>query len=205
MTNSNIKAIIFDYGNVLIEWDPRYVYNRYFPNDSEGMENFLQEVDFMGWNAYQDKGRTFKEGVADLSAQFPHYSHLIQAYHDHWKDSIGTAYWETVEIMKQLKAKGYPLYGLSNWSAETFPYARAKYDFFNLLDGMVISGHVGHVKPEPEIYDIMLEKIDRPAQECLFIDDSLPNIKQANTMGFKTIHFTSPEQLKKELTQLGLL
>jgi len=205
MTNTDIQAIIFDFGNVLIEWNPRFVYDRYFPNDPEGMERFLKDVDFMGWNAHQDKGRTFKEGVADLSAQFPHYSHLIQAYHDNWKDSIGAAYSETVETMKQLKAKGYPLYGLSNWSTETFPYAREKYDFFNLLDDMVISGYVGHVKPEPEIYHILLKKIGMPAQECLFIDDSLPNIKQANTMGFNTLHFTSPKKLKKELIQLGLL
>jgi len=205
MINSNIKAIIFDYGNVLVEWDPRHVYNRYFPSDPENMERFLNEVDFMGWNALQDKGRTFKEGVADLSRQFPQYAHLIQAYHDDWTDSIGAAYWETIEIMKQLKTKGHPLYGLSNWSIETFPYAREKYDFFDLLDDMVISGAVGYAKPEPEIYHIMLEKIDRPAQECLFIDDSLPNINQANTMGFKTIHFTSAEKLKNELTQLGLL
>ncbi|HSO13335.1 MAG TPA: HAD family phosphatase [Anaerolineales bacterium] len=200
-----IKAIIFDYGNVLIEWNPRYVYQPYFPNDTEGMERFFKEVDFMGWNAKQDKGRTFKEGVASLSSQFPHYSHLIQAYHDNWKDSIGVAYWETVEIMKRLKRKGYPLYGLSNWSAETFPYARAKYDFFDLFDDMVISGTVGYVKPEPEIYHIILEKIGRPARECLFIDDSLPNIIQAAKMGFNTVHFTASEQLKKELTQLGLL
>jgi len=203
--NKLIKAIIFDYGNVLLEWNPRNVYQRYFPNDPAGMENFLQEVDFMNWNARQDKGRSFKEGVADLSKQFPHYSHLIQAYHDNWKDSIGTASWGTVEIMKQLKQKGYMLYGLSNWSAETFPIARAKYDFFNLLDDMVISGAVGYVKPEPEIYRLMLDKIKRPARECLFIDDSLPNILQANTMGFNTIHFTAPEQLKTDLTQMGLL
>jgi 2-haloacid dehalogenase len=202
---SPIKAIIFDYGNVLIEWNPRYVYNRFFPNDTEGMERFLKEVDFMGWNAKQDKGRPFKEGVANLSAQFPHYAHLIQAYHDHWKDSIGFAYWGTVEIMKQLKQKGYSLYGLSNWSAETFPYARAKYDFFDLLDDMVISGMVGYAKPEPEIYHIMLEKIGKPAEECLFIDDSLPNIHQANTMGFVTIHFQSSEKLKIDLENLGIL
>jgi 2-haloacid dehalogenase len=205
MKNSKIKAIIFDFGGVLIEWDPRRLYQRYFPGNREDMEHFLNEVDFMGWNAHQDRGRTFKEGVADLSRQFPQHAHLIQAYHDNWKDSIGAACWDTVEIMKQLKAKGYPLYGLSNWSAETFPLAREKYDFFNLLDDMVISGHVGYVKPEPEIYQILLERIPRPARECLFIDDSLPNIRQANTMGFDTIHFTSPEQLNEELTRLGLL
>lgn len=200
-----IKAIIFDYGNVLIEWNPRYVYQDYFPNDPDGMENFLVEVDFMGWNTHQDRGRTFREGVADLSATFPQHAHLIQAYHDNWKDSIGKSYTGTVEIMKQLKQMGYPLYGLSNWSAETFPHAREKYDFFELLDDMVISGEVGHVKPEPEIYHLMLEKIGKPTQECLFIDDSLPNIQQAQKMGFETIHFQSPEQLAARLRELHIL
>ena len=202
---SNIKAIIFDYGNVLLDWNPRNVYRRYFPNDNEAMERFLQEVNFMEWNAYQDKGRPFVEGVAILSKQFPQYAELIQAYHEHWIDSIGEAFNGTVEILKQLKRAGYPLYGFSNWSAETFPYARAKYDFFDLFDDMVISGAVGFVKPEPEIYRIILDKIGRPAQECLFIDDSLPNINQANTMGFATIHFQSPEQLEEELKQRRLI
>jgi len=205
MTNSNINAIIFDYGNVLIEWNPRYVYNRYFPDNLEEMERFLKEVDFMGWNNLQDKGRTFTEGVADLSTQFPHHTHLIQAYNDHWKDSIGVAYTDTVEILKQLKQMGYPLYGLSNWSAETFPYAQEKFDFFPLFDDMVVSGYVGHVKPEPEIYQLLLEKIQRPAQECLFIDDSLPNIDQANKMGFVTIHHQSSLQLRSDLEKLNIL
>jgi 2-haloacid dehalogenase len=203
--HTNIKAIIFDFGNVIIEWDPRYVYRRYFPNDTDGMENFLTEVDFMTWNAQQDKGRSFKEGVAALSAKFPQYTELIQAYHEHWIDSIGTAYIETVEIMKELKQAGYPLYGLSNWSAETFSLVHEKYDFFNLLDDMVISGTVGYVKPEPEIYQIMLDKIGKPAQECLFIDDSLPNIEQAEKMGIVGIQFQSAEQLRSELRKYHLL
>ena len=200
-----IKAVVFDYGNVLLEWNPRYVYQRYFPNDPEGMEDFLKEIDFMEWNVQQDKGRTFAEGVVALSKQFPHHAHLIQAYHDHWIDSVGEAYWETVDLIHQLKEKGFPIYGLSNWSAETFPYAREKFNFFELFDDMVISGAVGFVKPEPEIFQILLAKIGRPAEECLFIDDSLPNIQQANTMGFQTIHFVSPSQLRDTLVQLGLL
>lgn len=205
MSISTTKAFIFDFGNVLLEWEPRLIYKHFFPNDTNGMEQFLAEIDFMNWNAQQDKGRSFKDGVAVLSAEFPHYAHLIQAYHDHWLDSIGTIYWETVEIMKQLKHKGYPLYGLSNWSAETFPIVREKYNFFDLLDGMVISGEVGFVKPEPEIYNLLIEKIGKPANECLFIDDSLPNIQQAQKMGFACIHFKSPEKLALELKTLNLL
>src|SRR5919109_2905834 len=89
MNLRQIKAIIFDFGNVLLEWDPRYVYQRFFPDDPEGMERFLEEVRFMEWNLHQDKGRPFAEGVAILSKEFPHYADLIQAYHDHWTDSLG--------------------------------------------------------------------------------------------------------------------
>ena len=203
--NSPIKAIIFDFGNVLLEWNPRFVYSHFFPDDPEEMERFFQEVNFMEWNLQQDKGRPFTEGVAILSKQFPQYEHLIQAYHDRWIDSVGGTITGTVDLLKQLKQAGFPLYGLSNWSAETFPYARAKYDFFDLFDDMVISGEVGHVKPDPEIFQIILDKIGRPAQECLLIDDSLLNIQQANKMGFVTIHFESPVHLEKELKQLHLI
>ena len=200
-----IQAIIFDFGNVLLEWNPRLVFRRYFPNDEEGMEKFLHEVNFMDWNAQQDKGRTFAEGVTELSKQFPHYADLIQAYHDNWEHSIGHYFEGTVEIMKELKKAGYSLYGLSNWSAETFPIAQEKYDFFDLLDDRVISGEVGLIKPEPEIFELLLKKIGRPAQECLFIDDAIANIEQAQNLGFATVHFQSPEQLSTELRELHIL
>ena len=202
---TNIQAIIFDFGNVLVEWNPRHVYRRYFPNDDEGMERFLHEVSFMDWNAQQDKGRTFAEGVAELSEQFPHHAELIQAYHDNWQDSIGEAYYGTIELLKRLKTAGYPIYGLSNWSAETFPFAREKYDFFNLLDDIVISGEVGSIKPEPEIFEILLENIGKPANQCRFIDDAPLNIEQARRMGFAAIRFESAEQLERELKHLDLL
>lgn len=202
---TNIKAIVFDFGNVLLEWDPRHVYRRYFPNDEEAMEQFLNEVNFMDWNTQQDKGRTFAQGVAELSQLFPQYSDLIQAYPDNWIDSIGDSFPGTVEILKRLKKSGYSLYGLSNWSAETFPHARQKYNFFGLLDDIVISGEVGLIKPEPEIFELMLTRIGRPANQCLFIDDALANIEQAQKMGFAVIHFQSSEQLAKELRALNLL
>lgn len=202
---SPIKAIIFDFGNVLLEWDPRHVYKNYFPDDPEGMEQFLKEINFMEWNQDQDKGRPFVEGVAILSEQFPHHAPLIRAYYDHWIDSVTGSIAGTVEILRQLKAAGYPLYGLSNWSAETFPRARAKHDFFDLLDDIVISGEVGHIKPDPQIFHILLGRIGRPAQACLLIDDSLPNIHQAEKLGFHVIHFQAPEQLKKSLRDLKIL
>lgn len=203
--NSSIKAIVFDFGNVLLEWDPRWIYQRHFSNDPQEIERFLEEVNFADWNLQQDKGRPFTEGVSLLSQQFPHYSHFIQAFHEHWIDSLGDAIAGTVEILKKLKQAGYPIYGLSNWSAETFPRARERHDFFNLLDDMVVSGDVGHVKPHPEIYQILLDRIKRPAHECLFIDDSAANIRQAEKMGFQVIHFQSAEKLEAQLRELKVL
>lgn len=202
---SPIKAIIFDYGNVLLEWNPRFIYDRYFPDDPEGMEHFFKEVNFAEWNMQQDKGRPFKEGVAVLSREFPHYSHLIQAYHDLWIDSVGGAIAGTVDILKRLKQAGYPVYGLSNWSAETFPHMRERHDFFDLFNDMVISGEVGHVKPEPQIFQILLDKIGKRAEECLFIDDSLANIQQAQKLGFATILFQSPQQLESSLRDFKIV
>jgi 2-haloacid dehalogenase len=169
------------------------------------MERFLSEVNFTEWNLQQDKGRPFVEGVAHLSRQFPQYSELIRAYHENWIDSLGESISGTVHLLKRLKEAGYKLYGLSNWSAETFPRARERHDFFGLLDDMVISGEVGHAKPDPEIFQILLERIGKPAHACLFIDDAMPNIEQAQNLGFVTIHFQSPEQLEVELRKLNLL
>lgn len=204
MTNA-IKAIIFDYGNVLVKWEPRHIYRRFFPNDPEAMERFFQDINFPEWNLQQDKGRTFAEGIAILSREFPHYAHLIQAYHDHWFDSVEGPIAGTVDLLKRLKQAGYPLYGLSNWSSETFPTIRKRYDFFDLFDDMVVSGEVRQVKPGPEIYQILLARIGKPARECLFIDDSLANIQQAERLGFAVIHFQSPEHLEVHLRELQVL
>lgn len=200
-----ITAIIFDFGGVLIDWNPRYLYQSYFPNQPQAMENFLAEIDFSKWNAQQDKGRPFAEGIAELSAQFPHHAPLIQAYFDRWDDSISGPINGTVEILRTLKQKGYPLYGLSNWSAETFPRVRKEFSFLELFDDIVISGVVKINKPDPTIFELLLTKIGHPASQCLLIDDTGANIETANKLGFATIQFISPEQLITELQKLNLL
>ena len=139
------------------------------------------------------------------SEKFPRYASLIQAYYDHWEDSITGAIPGTVDILHRLKQKGYPLYGLSNWSAETFPRARHKYPFFDLFDEIILSGDVKLIKPDPAIFNLLLNKIRYTAPECLLIDDSLPNIEAANKLGFVTIRFISPEQLQLKLQRLNLL
>ncbi len=205
MTSQKITAIIFDFGGVLVDWNPRNLYQGYFPDDPQAMEDFLHEIKFMEWNALQDKGRTFAEGSAILSAEFPQYRDLIHAYFENWEKSIIGQIDESVEILKSLKDKGYPIYGLSNWSAETFPIARKKYMVFELLDDYVVSGDVNLIKPGPEIFAYCLNKFGRTAGECLFIDDSEPNIITAKGLGFDTVHFNSPSQLRNELSARDLL
>jgi len=196
---SKIKAVIFDFGGVLIGWDPRNLYARFFPDQPQAMEDFLAEVSFAEWNAQQDKGRPFANAVALLSEQFPHRAHLISAYHEHWEESITGTIEGTVKLLHALKTQGYPLYGLSNWSTETFAIVRHKFDFLNLFDEIILSGEVKLIKPEPEIFELCLQKIGRPAAECLFIDDTESNINTAKKLGFDTIHFHSPEHLETEL------
>ncbi|MBI5942858.1 MAG: HAD family phosphatase [Chloroflexi bacterium] len=193
-----ITAIIFDFGNVFVKWDPREVYKRFFPS-SEAIDSFLEEIRFTEWNAHQDAGRPFKEGVAELTKQFPHYSNLIEAYKTHWEDSITETIIGTVEIAYKLKSAGWDLYLLSNFSAETFPLMQRRYSFLSLFDDMIISGEHKIVKPGPSIFDLALNRLNREARECMFIDDSLPNIETAKKLGFNTIQFHSPEQLEDDL------
>lgn len=203
--SSPIKAIIFDFGGVLIDWSPHNLYERYFPNQPEELEAFLAEVDFYNWNAQQDKGRPFAEAVAIQSAKYPRRADLIKAYADNWINSITGMNAAVVALLYRLKEKGYPVYGLSNWSSETFPLVSSKFTFLKDLDEVVLSGEVKMIKPEPEIFHYLLERIPENAEECLFIDDSLPNIEAAQGLGFQTVHFKSATALEDKLKKYRLL
>ncbi|MFN8382228.1 MAG: HAD family phosphatase [Anaerolineales bacterium] len=200
---SPITAIIFDFGNVFVNWDARNLYKRFFP-DLEAVDSFLEEIHFAEWNAHQDAGRPFKDGVAELSKQFPQYSELIQAYDTHWMDSITETLHETIQIARNLKQYGWPLYMLSNFSVEKFALMKEQHDFLEIFDDTIISGEHNTIKPDPAIFEIALKRINRKAGECLFIDDTLANIETARKMGFITIRYQSPAQLKRDLNQLSI-
>ncbi len=202
--SSPIQAIIFDFGGVLLQWDPHKLYRRYF-NQPQQIDQFLKEIDFPAWNIEQDRGRPFVEGMAMLSSQFPQYDHLIHAYYDHFEDSIVGPIHGTIEILRELKRAGYPLYALSNWSAETYPRVRPQYEFFDLFNKIILSGDVKLVKPDPAIFTLTLREIHHTARECLLLDDAEANILAAKKLGFNAIHFKSPEQLRMGLLQLNLL
>jgi len=202
---ASIKAIIFDFGGVLLDWNPHNLYRRFFPDQPQAIDEFLTEINFYEWNAQQDKGRTFAEGIRVQSHKFPQHAHLIQAYFDHWEDSVSGPIPGTVDILKKVKEKNYPLYGLSNWSIETFPLVRNKYPFFDWFDDIIISGEVGLIKPDPAIFNLLLNKTGYSATECVLIDDSRSNIDSAKKLGFVAIHFTTPDNLKSDLQRLKVL
>jgi len=199
-----IQAIIFDFGGVLLEWNPYLLYRRYYPND-EAIRSFLDEINFFAWNLEQDRGRSFAEGIAALSVQFPQYTALIRAYDEHWIESQAGPIAGSVEILNRLRGNGVSLYALSNWPAEKFRLIRPQFEFLDWFDDLIISGEVGLIKPDPAIYHHTLERIGLSAAECVFIDDSAKNISAARQLGLIGIQFESPEQLTDELRALNLL
>jgi 2-haloacid dehalogenase len=199
------QAIIFDVGGVLLDWNPRHLYRKFFNGDHEGMERFLREIDFNNWNLHQDAGRPFSEAVALLSAEHPQWAELIQAYHSRWEESILGPIEGSVEILAELRQSGYPLYALSNFSIEKFALVQNRYDFFSWFEHILLSAQVQLAKPDPKIFQVFLEQIEQEPGQCLLIDDSGPNIETARQLGFDVIHFQSSGQLRAELNQRGIL
>lgn len=196
-----IKAIIFDLGGVLIDWNPRYVYRTIFESE-EKVEWFLQHICTMDWNEKQDEGYPIAKAVEEKVTQFPEWEKEIRAYYDRWTEMLGGPISESVDIFKKLKEEAdLKFYALTNWSAELFPIALERYDFLHWFDGRVVSGEEKIRKPFPEIYQQLLQRYDVKPSEALFIDDSLRNVKGAEAVGIKSIHFQNPFQLENELTK----
>jgi 2-haloacid dehalogenase len=199
------QAIVFDLGGVLIDWNPRHLYRKLFNGDEDAMERFLAEICTPEWNAMQDEGRPFAAATEELVSRHPQQAGLIRAFFDRWPEMVAGAIEQTVEILAELRGAGRALYALSNWSAETFPHARERFEFLGWFDCAVISGEIGLVKPNREVFDFLLGKSGRRAEECVFIDDSPANVAAAREIGFDAIHFHSPRRLRDELMSRGIL
>lgn len=196
-----IKNIIFDFGGVLLDWNPRYLYKSYFNNDQE-MEHFLADICNGEWNIKQDAGRPFAEAVKELQAKFPEYAEAIQMYDDDWEKMLKCELPESIDLLKELKSMGYGIYGLTNWSAEKIGYAFANYSFFSLFDGIVVSGVEKVVKPDRKIYEILLERYSLKPGECVFIDDNQDNVDMAKVLGINAIRFDNIGNVKEHLETL---
>lgn len=199
-----IKNIIFDFGGVLMDWNPRYFFKSYF-NDDEKMEYFLKNIADDDWNAQQDKGRSLQEGTEIQVAKFPEWEQELQAYYDNWSVMLKSEIPQNVRVLRNLAKTKYELFGLTNWSQETFPYALKHYDFFQLFGGkIVVSGAEHLIKPDPQIWKLLLERYQIKAEESVFIDDNRKNIEVANSLGFITVHVKEDTDLEAELQKLGV-
>ncbi|WDF55337.1 HAD family hydrolase [Mucilaginibacter sp. KACC 22063] len=197
-------TIIFDLGAVLIDWNPVYLYRKLFDDETQ-MQHFLANITTSDWNEEQDAGRSLHDGTELLISRYPEHEDNIRAFYGRWEEMLGGPIDATVEIFRKLKESGqYKIYALTNWSAETFGIARERYDFLNWFDGIVMSGEEKMRKPFSAFYQILLDRYQVNPSEALFIDDNARNVAAAIKMGIPSIHFTTPEALKEELTSYGI-
>jgi len=199
-----VKAVVFDLGKVLVDWDPRHLYRKLF-DDEAAMEEFLATVCTLEWNDRLDRGMPFAEGVAQLTAAFPEHRDLIDAYHSRWIEMVPGAVEETVVVLAELHGRGVPLYALSNWSAETFLLVRDRFPFMEWFDGIVLSGEVGVTKPDARIFDELRTRYGLEPATTLFIDDIEANVDGARAAGLQAVRFDSAATLRGDLTRLGVL
>jgi 2-haloacid dehalogenase len=198
------SVVVFDLGGVLIDWDPRHLYRKLF-DDEAAMEHFLATVCTREWHRHHDAGRSFAEGARILKDRHPDKAELIDAFGTRQAEMMAGPIAGSVEILRELRARGTPLYALSNWPAEGFPQARERFDFLQWFRGIVISGEIGAIKPQPRIYEVLLKRFAIDPLEAVYIDDVEANAAAARPFGIHPIHFTNSAALRAELVSLGLL
>jgi 2-haloacid dehalogenase len=198
------RAVLFDLGGVLVDWNPRYLYRRLFADEAT-MEHFLATVCTQTWNEEQDAGRPFGEGVQLLIAQHPQHASKIRAYDLRWAEMLNGAIEDSVAVVGELRGRGVPLFALTNWSAEKFPLARARFAFLDWFDGIIVSGEERLKKPDPRIYRLAIERFGLAPVTTLYVDDAERNIAAAALLGFKTHHFAKATGLRAVLVACGLL
>lgn len=198
---SQIKNIVFDFGGVLVDWNSRYYYRGYF-NDDSRMEYFLANICTDEWNLENDRGRSYAEGVAQLTDLHPEFREAIEMFPVHWGEMLRGEKPESVALLRSLKDEGYRLYGLTNWSAENIHVAFERFDFLSLLEGTVVSGIEKEVKPEPQIYRILLDRYALKPGQTVFIDDKEANVETARRLGMHGIVFTGAEDTRRQLDSI---
>lgn len=205
MKNQAYQSVIFDLGAVLVDWNPRYLYHKIFATPEE-TEHFLENICTADWNEAQDAGRSLEDGTELLVSQHPQYEAQIRAFYSRWREMLAGPIPGTVQILRQLKESGaFKLYALTNWSNETFPIALMEYEFLQWFDGIVVSGKEKIRKPQPDFYQLLLDRYSVNKSSTIFIDDNIRNVKAAEEFGIESIHFQSPAQLLAELEQRGIL
>lgn len=198
-----IRAVVFDFGNVVVRWDLRALFGQVF-DDEAAMEQFLAEVLTPAENLRCDLGTPLAVVVEELTARHPHHRGALEAWRDRWIETIPGEVEGTAELIDDLAARGYPVLGLSNFSAETFPWCRDRYRVFDRFTDIVISGDVGLAKPQPEVYGLLLERNGLLPAEAVFLDDSPANVAGAQAVGMEAFLFTTAERARADLASLGV-
>ncbi|MDD7910104.1 HAD family phosphatase [Pseudovibrio exalbescens] len=201
---SQINAVVFDIGNVLIRWDPNNLYRKLIPEDAE-REHFLSTVCTMDWNIEQDRGRSWSDALDERIAAFPHHEEHIRAYYERWEEMLDGQIDGTVQLLEELKASGAPLYAITNFSSEKFEVAKQLFPFLatSFLD-TVVSADEGLIKPDRQIYQTLIQRNGLQPESLVFIDDSYKNVLGAQAVGMQALHFEGAEKLRSDLKMLGL-
>ncbi len=202
--NITIDTVVFDLGNVLIDWNPRHLYRKLFGSDVQGMERFLSEVCTAEWNERQDAGRTWEEGIAEAVARSPDHEELIRAFHERWEEMLGGVIHESVALLEELRTAGTRLFALTNWSHETFPVALERYEFLSWFEGILVSGEERLIKPDPAIFRLLISRFGIDASRAVFIDDNPRNVDGARQVGLHALHFRGADKLRADLRALRL-
>ena len=195
-----IDTIIFDLGGVLIDWNPEYVYLDVFNGDRDKKQSFFDTICTSDWNENQDAGYPLQKATEERVALFPEHEELIRMFYGRWEEMLGEAIDGTVAILKSLiENPNYKVVALTNWSHETFPIALERFEFLDWFEGIIVSGIEKTRKPFKDIYQLTLDRFHINAENSIFIDDNLRNIKASEQLGINGIHFKSPEALLEQL------
>lgn len=198
-----VRAVIFDIGNVLIEWQPERFYDRAMPVAER--ERMFAEVDLHGMNEAVDRGAPFRETIYDWAARYPAWEARIRQWHDDWLDMASPAIPQSVRLLRALRRRGVPVFALTNFGIGSFALACTRYDFLTEFDRAYVSGHMGVTKPAAEIYARVEADCGLPPATLLFADDRAENIAAAAVRGWQTHHFTTPGRWAARLVAEGLL
>lgn len=199
-----VTTVVFDLGGVLVDWNPRYLYRDLFKGDETAMEHFLSTICTPDWNDKQDAGRSFAEAAAELKAKHAAHADMIDAWFPGFNKMLAGPIHGTVEILSNLHKSGMPLYALTNWSDETFPIARQRFDFLNFFKGILVSGKEKLAKPDLQIFKLLIARYNLTPTQTIYIDDNALNIEAARALGFHAIPFTTPQTLADDLGRFGL-
>jgi HAD superfamily hydrolase (TIGR01509 family) len=190
--------VVFDVGNVLLRWNPRYLYRKVF-DDEARMERFLATALSPDFILQTDVDPDFSAAIEARAQAFPEFADEVRLYDSRWVETLKGPIEENVALLRRLRAAGRPVHALSNYSTAKFAVSEALHDFLKEFDTRVVSGHVGVAKPDPRIYEILFERAGLKPQELVFIDDSLANVRAAETLGMETIHYRPGVDLEGEL------